>query len=798
MKNLKRTLVASLIISQSIWAEDLRPSKMLLNTFSGQCPQVVTRDVSGSLINIDALNGLVQELKKDPECNGMEELSKIITRYSMLYEDFETRSSENQNRLSLEKKIADFSLMVSDPNWTPEQLLYLQNEMVIAQSDLVNVNAGLVRFNNLSGREAKGANQLLMSVNSFMENMNHPTNSACFKKHGAQISSLLSNVLLTTAAFAAPGTSLALAAGSVVVSTVGNYVADFKSNRVFDKAYDIEMPTALRCVSQVLTENYCSSEGTKLLIEEKINNESKNLDQFEGINLLTYDVTSLSKWLEEVFSGSQITSQGDLINREKPILQYEFLKKVKRYLETYSTLKRTAFLNIENEKDRSVAIAQSISGMAQIMSEPSINPVPQDQYGRGGGSGGDFENPIWVSNSKALMPFNLWKPGAVTSVPTCGFSSCSLTDFLNQKGETLTINNWDEAYINASRVIQTVIDRVSLERAKTISVDAFTILVNAKRELRGETNAYNGLIAIRDNADRISNYLNALGCKKSNDCIGYKNYYYPQISNILKTKDLTVQVLKLIDEALIPRSIAEDSMPEECKKTKDLAALISFEDESERKSFQVSSCISKILKLEERGTDVFFTKVRNMVAYELEARLANDDLGNGIDDIIYTTKGDLIQSILNSYSNHGESISLGELQVGLESAENNAKQTFEVFYDYFKDDFINSLKSEKLTNLEKKDLCFRSLPVFKFAKQNELKDLYELCKDSQMNVYKNGPTIKFLDYVKKVNPRGLKASKIELNSELVEANYFCDYSDYHQRNKLIDEMLKRTQRRNRR
>ena len=118
-------------------------------------------------------------------------------------------------------------------------------------------------------------------------------------------------------------------------------------------------------------------------------------------------------------------------------------------------------------------------------------------------SSSDVENPIFQTKTKELMPFELYKPGAFATVPLCGNNYCTLTEYLAKEGITLGVTNWDESLVNAQKIIETSINTVNIQRAKTVSVDAYSILVNAKRELKGETNAYNGLVKIRNNADRI-------------------------------------------------------------------------------------------------------------------------------------------------------------------------------------------------------------------------------------------------------------------------------------------------------
>ncbi|MBY0413225.1 MAG: hypothetical protein K2Q18_03625, partial [Bdellovibrionales bacterium] len=775
---MKKLLILSLIFGSlcSQAEEGTRPSRLLLNAFGNQCPQVVTRNVSATLASLHSLSMTIEELKKDSNCSSAVNFSNIVGRYTSLYENFETESSRAQEKIQLEKKIALYSTMLTDPTFDSTQVSFIQSEIIQAQADLVNVEAGLARFQDFSGKEARVANQLVMAVDGFVSDMQTSQGNACYKKNAAQISSLMSNALLVTAAFATGGTSLALAGGAVLVKSVGRYVGDFKYNQSLENVNDIEMPTALRCVSQALTDQYCSASETQSLIQDRIDSTNTEKTSYDGINLLSYQLSPLSKWLEEVYAGSEITSQGDLVNREKPILQSEFLKKVRRYLETYGTIKRKSFLTIEDERNRSVAIVQAITNLTYLMENPSLNPAPT--YSNGGG---EFENPIFSTYSKSLFAYNLYEPGMHTSTPQCGTENCTnFSEYIGRKGIILSSADWDKILINANGMIQGIMDSVNLERARTISVDTYSILVNAKRDLKGELSPVKGLNRIIGNADRITIYLKKLGCLENNDCEGNRNKYFPQITNIQKTKDLSQQVVNLINEGMIPRSIPNEVLPRDCQSNKPLQddSLIEEEDILEKKSFQITSCISRILKLEERGTDVYFTKVRNMVSYEMEARFINNDLGEGVQDVVIATRNDLVQSILNSYGPADSSISLGELDISLESAQNNSKETMNEFFNFFKKSLIDSLESKKVSETEKTDLCFRVLPYLGSAKDGVVKDVYENCQGRELKVYKNGPVIRFNDFVKMTPRNGIRPAKYNLVSTNNPSSIFCAYRKY--------------------
>lgn len=766
-----------LTLSLSVHAEGVRPSRLLLSSFANQCPQVVTRNVSATLVNIQALYGAVEEIRKDSDCHGAASLAAVVGRYNSLYDDYETQYSSTADKTKLEKQIALYSTLIDDPSIDAGTKSFLQTEIIGAQAELVNINQGLARFQNFSGKEARVANQLVSAVDNFFTELQTTNGEACYAKHTAQISNIMSNALLVTAAFASGGTSLALAGGAVITKSVGKYIGDLKENRTMESLDDIEMPTALRCVSQALSDQFCSAVETQILISERVDSINTNQTKYDGINLLSYQLNPLSKWLVEVYSGSNITSEGDLINREKPELQAEFLRQVDKYLDAYGTIKTRFFLTLEDRDKKSTAIAQSIECLTNLFDAPSLSPCSpsNSNYPR-------VENPIFTSYTRSLMAYNLFEPGKHRSIPMCGDMPCPnfstyVASVLKIK---LTEKDWENVLVEAERIIRSTKELVSIERSKVISVDAYSIIVNAKRELKGETSPYRALKKIVENADRITAYLKS---KASSE-----DEYVDQIANIAKTRLITTQIISLVDEGMIPRTIPTEVLPAVCTATKSNEALFGNEDLLEDKSFMITSCISKLLKLQERGTDVYFTKIRNMVSYEMEARLMKNDLGDGVRDLINSTRLDLVQSILNSYSSSRENaISTGELDISLETAQNNAKETLFVFLDFFKKNLMDALESDRITNSERYDLCFRILPYLTNVKDGTVKDIYKSCKDAQFNVYKKGPTIKFADFIKITPKRGLKPAKYELSDDKDLRKLFCAYREYNRANLLIDE-----------
>lgn len=782
-------------LGQSAYANDV--NEMLLNSFSFQCPQVVTRDVGASLQNLNTLKVVVEELKNDADCGSSNQLNAVLQRYSSLYEDFEAQNIDKQSRLELEKRIAQYTQMLSDSEVSDEIKDKLSEELVLAQADLINVKARLKRFDMFSGKEARAANQLILAVDQYLANLDQ--NPKCVEKKGIKIANLVSNVLITTAAFANPGTALALAASGVIVQAGGAYVKNKKFDDATDGISDALAPTAIRCYSQALSEQYCSMNETLSVLEarkrDRENYTPAKKADLEGLNLLSYQLTGLTRWLEEVYSGSEITSERDLVNREKPILQAELLKKIKMYAEAFASINTKSLNEIRNEKERSNAIAILIEKLAILMNSPSLNPSSSRSMFGGSGES-TVANPIFATRTLDKLPFDIYRPGGFSSVPTCGVMNCSFSQYISTNNIILSLDNWASALKNANEIIQGTLDRVNIERSKTISVDAYRIMVNANRDLKGEVNALRGLKRISEVASKVAIRLKEYGCREEkSSCETSLNPYYPQFSNVLKTKQLTDSIIELVLESFEPRTIVADSLPKDCRGANFNFSIIpedTSEDLMEKKSFQIISCISKLLKLEERGVDVFLTKIKDIVAYDLEARLKKGELDGAVASVVDATRNDLVQTILNSYKTNESSLSIDEILIGIDSAKNNIVKSLDVFSDFLGKEIKNSIKENSLSALEKKDFCMRLLPLLREENQSLLKTANELCHNVEMQAYKSGPKVKFSDYLKSTEEKkGLLKRQLKLSLTKDLDAQICEYRSYSKKNRLIDEDIRR-------
>lgn len=200
-----------------------------------------------------------------------------------------------------------------------------------------------------------------------------------------------------------------------------------------------------------------------------------------------------------------------------------------------------------------------------------------------------------------------------------------------------------------------------------------------------------------------------------------------------------------------------------------------------------------MLKLAERGNDVFFRKVRDMVGYEMEARFLAGEFEDEVNDMVYATRVDLVNAMIDTYSQGPDGVSLGEIYTGLETSMNLSKQSLQRFMEFFKNG-VNKSFDRTLSKGEKADLCFRVLPSLKNEDQKLFKKVYDVCESVELNFYKEGPTLNWSDFVGRTvrtTVFGNKKEKFFIKGDRTEAELFCSLKDYHRKNLLVEEYRRR-------
>jgi hypothetical protein len=785
------------IFSFNIFAEEVvDEASMIIETFKSQCPSVVTRHVQDSISNVQNLISTVRRLKENSQCFGVSGVEQTLLNYDRIYQEYLVYAKEEESRRSLESQVARLSTLLSSGNLSTSIESYLETEIYNSQVELINVESDLERFSSFSNNKSLAASQMLSGVEGLIATA--VTNPSCFDNNGNVVSGLASNSLLAAAAFTEPGTSLILSTLGVIIKSIRKFIHDSKFNKTLEAFDNINGATAVRCVSQALTDKYCEASDTMSLLDMYREDRDEGNSNLEGISLLSYELKYLSLWLKEVYAGSAITSEGDLVNREKPILESELLKKVIRYLQTYKIETEKTLRKITSEDQRREAIATAISNLVSVMKTPSLTPGNTRNFGD------EIQNPIFLTRSSSLLAYQLLDP-SIVDTPVCdanGNKCPSFISYIRFKRISLNLTDWASSVGNALSIVQEVLDNVNIERAQTVSVDAYSVVVAANADRSDGPNALQGLLKIKKYSSTVMDNLIKGSCNSSDDENCYSlddgrvmaeitHPYYPQVINIERTKELTEKIIELIKEAYHPRTITEDNLPGECQTTNKIAEFsTNGEDPLESKSFKITSCITKLLKLDERGNDVYFSKIRSVVDYDLQARYKSGEFENNIEDILIGTRSDLVSSLRSTFTQGSEELSLGEIYTGLETAMSDSKESYDVFMKFYSKGVVSALQRTDMGEREVADLCFRIMPALRESNQSLFKSAWLKCNKVSLNFYKDGPSLRWKDFIKWRNGKQGKSSIFFLDPNKSFRQKYCSLRNYHRSNRILDEYKK--------
>lgn len=809
-----------LIVLSTLWIDmamaDFDFASNIISAFRPTCRETITDQGEASLATVQQMRSVFQQLKDDPNCILAAQQISAMQNFQETYERYLVYGENQLERRRLQRTIAGYVTMLADPGLRPEDIEFLRGQIINAQSSLIQVRADRGRFDYLISPYAGGASKVVDSVSGFLSTLQ--AHQGCYNKYPGLISSLIGNTMLGVAPFLEPTASIGMATGGILVHSVGAIIRQLSLGDILEDIQELQQSMAFQCLSESFTNEVCRQEELRHLIEDykkETNAQDQELNsKFFGIDLQSDELINVDRWLTVVHAGSDITSEGDLINRNRPIKQVEFIKEVIRYLPVYQQIKRREFSRISDASRLTESMAISTELIINIFRGPTVTPS------RGPGPIPNLENPIFASRDTGLLIFQLLNP-ALSAIPFCNEAGqpqreCnSLLDYVNNNLQTdLSISRWDEIIENATSILNDVLQITTDERDEKIIDDAYSVLVFATRDHKGDTNALDGLKSVESYGLKVEKYLIEEGCKGENahhcDTVEgekvalFTHPHFGKVVDIKRTRNLNKKVMELLIEGLRPRSVPEEFFPSICRKTakpddgdddgdsddKKIRSPTDFDriEPDLNKPFRVNSCITKILKLDDRENQFYFNKIRNIVTYELEARFKNKEMDKYTTRLIYDTEADLIDALQDAYDVAGtDRLTQDAILGGIPRSQNLLIKNLYLFGEEAEDMIMDTLESVK--GDEKDDLCFRILPMIKPDDEDFATDFYEHCGTASI-VSSDGREVSALymrDYIYR-HRRDWAGDDFYRVRRFPRDRMkrFCAVRNYHRRNRLFE------------
>ena len=775
------------------------PAELLLNSYRSQCPNVVSFTGNSQAL-LNSFKNVLLELKERENCYGVSGGLAGLSNFENSYTDYELYRNSKLDKQQKEQKIADYTLYLAQNqmNLTPSQIAFIEGEIFSNQTSIVALDSEIVRFEHMGQGFEQGASSFLNSFDDLLGSING--SKQCLDKTQSMYSTLLGSGLSMASLFASPANSLYLSMAGSVVKSISSFLYDAKYTSLINEADSVLWPEAIRCVSEAMTKNYCGALQTQKLYDDYLTGQTGDRTIFKGIDLINYYLLGLDEWLVQVLAGSPITSQGDLTDREKPILQAELMGRVNRYLQAYKRIKDEEMGILSDQNSISNAIYGALVGVSNIMNNPEVLSPSTSEGQCYSNCNSDIQNPIFTARTKTLLLFQLIGQNEIPRACTSSGNQvvcAKLISYIQENRVKFTKEDWENAYKNAQAIVAETLRLVNIQRARAVSFDPVGLFVQARRSYNNKPNAIEGLKQVLKNGKRVEAYIKDVACDEEpeycDDGIpNWINSYSLQIEDVQETVALTKTVMGLILESSNPRSIADANIPIECRSSQDSEFSFSLDNERKEKAFILSTCITNLLQLSERGNDIFFNKVRNMVSMELQLKLNRGEFDEKMEDVLRATRDDLIDRLSRTYSGNPNA-SVGQILTGLDSSKDITRKTMGLFFDVFKKKLEKTIAKGDNSSRVQSELCFRVLPFLDESKDGRkfIHKIYKSCKGRVLNEFKDGPTLKWNDFVYKKG-KGLRIFPYRVRKSRDEMT--CSLEYFFVQNRLIREKRKNSRR----
>ncbi len=762
----------------------------LLDTFQFKCPNTF----NSSMSNVYQLNQRLQlaykTIKEDPACKDLYGEINHLAQISNDLANYEIYRQTKNEKIKAEKNISLYNQLLVDPSFA-DQSPYLAEQIITAKKDLVSYNNDVSFYENYKNSNGEKAYYVVNSIQNFLQSAaNSPQ---CYNSSSAKLTSFVGNALQIGSAFLAPGSAVALAAGGSLINGFSSFINQHKISSKLKEIDDVNLSVALRCVTEAFTSQYCENSDALELIEV-YKTAAQESSRLEGLNIVTSHMDySLKNWLLKLYAGGVFTTDGNLFDREKPIAQIQFVQDAERDIS-------------QEEYEKTPQIEEKFSagvGQAELKSFYStiVSRFANEMINTHGSTGFNYPNPFSEAGYTAQALVYTLHNKELRSVPNCaGDNECtSLVKYLEFKGVNIDRNVYRTMLANTKDIINSELNRLEIARQLTNSDDPLADIVDSFTQTGSTYTAYKTLSKVKSIAAEIKAYLleqAEIFDSSTHDSDDLINHYWIQAVDVEETYTLSNEMIQMTksfekdadlyipEVCIIPDSSDDpkecnskdkDCSPDEDTGSTDLRFGISANEllakdkseltEKEKAPF-VIRCGIKILKLDQRQSEFFFSKIRNMVKYDLQAKLENGEFDDNFEDIILLSQGDILEALKNS---HPGSPALSKVRDDIQIQQNKLFQTYSEYFELFKKLYVQEIESSKNIEVERDLLCFASLSQIEKLDRKTKKKILKLCKDREIKGFYDENSVSWNDYVGE-----------DLSEQM------CAVNDYYDREKILD------------
>lgn len=733
----------------------------LLASFGSRCPKIMTP----TMTQVHELNNLlsrtIEEVRNQNECQSLFQNLNSLQDLSNRLSSYQTQRQENQSNLELRERLTRLTSLANDPFYSNIQTTIL-DEILNTQIDLVGSNVTVNYYENTRmSHHGNLAYQTAIQISSFINALEN--SPQCYASNSNLLTRAVGQGLQLASYFVAPGSAVGLASGGVLVESFNQFFRNFRFNNRIRDIDQQKLLDSLMCASEAFTKQYCETQDSLEILDNRVQNRGTT-ERLEGIDLISNHIDfNLKDWLIRLYAGSEFTSMGNLLDRQKPQLQIDYLRERQgrvqaiineRVEDLFEVLQGTDEVRKKNQ------YASLVQTMAYIIypsdcvnircSNGPIHPFRE----RG------FDAEIFV--------YTLHDP-SITTLPVCegSTSRCqSFAEYLNAKVQTpITISTVLNTQNNFNAVLDQVFAELEQERSNTNSDDPVNDLLSSYMEAGPSYSARETLIRTYQLATRIEEYLLEVAENDNLLNLGFNfatSKYYNYAYDVRVTKELTLEVIKMMNSLNIGSPLY---LNPSCELTESID-----ETSLEEKAPHIVRCINKILLLDRRQSAFYFQKIRSMVRYELEARFENNEFDDNFVDILTLNQNNIVQAIIGSYPNN---LSFFDIKRNMTQSQETLIGTYNEFFNTFKRAISVVLETRDNNTIGKQLMCFYALSYPQNHRDRFSRNIYNECKNIVLQGLYPENTLNFeTEYTKPRKSRICALYKFDQKERLLDNNAF--------------------------
>lgn len=611
----------------------------IIGTFAGSCSAAGPWSQRANA-NTEALIQIFKELKNKDKCQNLGSILDLMTNTAQsihsAYSDYgflgyRQKEEEIQELTLVLTKTTDSELR----SVLTAAIIDRQRDLAIARAartterQTLNKVGPLDQYSMMTGAIANNFGTLFSYQGQLSE---------CMQQSPASALSVVTNLASIGGSFASPALGANMNVLSGALSQFLGFLRISKiDNTIFD-LYEGQMPAALTCGLESMTDFYCQAEDAN----EIVLNQAQSLQRpnppppqnfWRGINLLSRYLPVLNLWLLKTRAG--LTPQNEF---ESKRMQQALNKRRAIDIKELSVLgklnqARNLIESAPEEATKKAELIKVVSRIAEELSGSTARFSP--------GNDGDVTDPFHEAGRTSLD------------------YACQLT-----KGEqTKTCSDKSDSQVYAPNLIS-FIEKIYLERPfniATVQIEGWPGILNLVRAQ--VINEFNSIIFIdptillssahentssnispRDGLVEIYNYLLEL---KSEAESNHRIYRLPSINEALR---IVTKAIEIIDTVVGVFNSENDSR------------LVEIYNE---------------FKLD-NGVEYFTNRLSNLVQFDLYDRMSAGELPGNIADIILSSGEEILRRLTAAgYDDHAAILS------DLGSAKNQTAANFRIFRKFF-------------------------------------------------------------------------------------------------------------------